>query len=132
MSMDAVRPLRQRMIEDMNARLYSIGPSSTGTETQEPDPEDFCRLLRARRERPCRCRAAEQRDELAPPHSITSVARRRIDVGNTIPNLFAVLRLTISSNFVGNSAGTSAGLEPRNTFATIAAPWRKMFGGCTP
>ena len=33
------------------------------------------RLLRARRERPRRRRAAEQRDELAPLHSITSSAR---------------------------------------------------------
>jgi hypothetical protein len=32
------------------------------------------RLLRARRERPCRCRAADQRDELASPH-IRSQAR---------------------------------------------------------
>jgi hypothetical protein len=32
------------------------------------------RLLRARRERPCR-RAAEQRDDVAPVHSITSSAR---------------------------------------------------------
>jgi hypothetical protein len=31
-------------------------------------------LLRARRERPCRC-AAEHHDELAPLHSITSSAR---------------------------------------------------------
>ena len=34
-----------------------------------------CRLLRACRERPRRRRAAEQRDELAAPHSITSSAR---------------------------------------------------------
>ena len=34
-------------------------------------------LLRARRERPRRRRAAEQRDELAPSHSITSSARAR-------------------------------------------------------
>src|SRR5262249_20011547 len=78
-------------------------------------------LLRARHERPGRCRAAEQRNERAPPHSITSLARSRIDVGNTIPNLFAVLRLTTSSNFVGNSAGTSLGFAPRNTLATIGA-----------
>src|ERR671934_252922 len=32
-------------------------------------------LLRARRERPCSRRAAEQRDEVAPLHSITSSAR---------------------------------------------------------
>src|SRR5262249_47761432 len=36
---------------------------------------DTPRLLRPRRERPCCSRAAEQRDELAPPHSITSSAR---------------------------------------------------------
>jgi hypothetical protein len=34
-----------------------------------------CWLLRARRERLRSCRAAEQRDELAPSHSITSLAR---------------------------------------------------------
>ena len=33
--------------------------------------------LRARRERPCDCRTAEKRDELAPSHSITSSARAR-------------------------------------------------------
>ena len=35
---------------------------------QEPDGRQLRRLLRARRERPRRRRAAEQRDELAPPH----------------------------------------------------------------
>jgi hypothetical protein len=33
------------------------------------------RLLRTRRERPCGRHAAEQRDELAPLHSITSSAK---------------------------------------------------------
>src|SRR5262249_51704595 len=75
----------------------------------------------ARAPRPRRSRAAEKGDELAPPHSITSSACSRIDVGNTIPNLFAVLRLATSTNFVGNSAGTSLGFEPRNTLATIGA-----------
>src|SRR6516164_1652082 len=89
--------------------------------TDKADTQHLRLLLRARRERP-RCNAAEQRDELAALHSITSSARSRIDVGNAIPNLFAVLRLMIRSNFVGSSAGTSAGFEPRNTFATIVAP----------
>ena len=40
-------------------------------------------LLRARRERPRRRRAAEQRDELAPFHSITSSARAS-SVGGTV------------------------------------------------
>jgi hypothetical protein len=32
-------------------------------------------LLRARRERPRGCRAADERDEIATPHSITSSAK---------------------------------------------------------
>jgi hypothetical protein len=39
-------------------------------------------LLRSRRERPRRRRAAQQRDELATPHSTTSSARAR-SVGGT-------------------------------------------------
>src|SRR5262249_23749177 len=38
---------------------------------QEPDNWSLPRLLRARRERPRRCRAAEKGDELAAFHSIT-------------------------------------------------------------
>src|SRR6516165_8966584 len=47
----------------------------------EPDSRELYRLLRARRERPRR-RAAEQGDELAPFHSITSSARAS-SVGGT-------------------------------------------------
>src|SRR5262249_46080705 len=56
--------------------------------------------LRARRQRPRR-RAAEQRDELAPLHSITSSARAS-SVGETsIPIAFAALALMTNSNRVG-------------------------------
>ena len=41
---------------------------------QKANPIDFPGLLCPRRERPRRRRAAEQRDELAPFHSITSSA----------------------------------------------------------
>src|SRR5262249_22766056 len=51
------------------------------------------RLLRSRRERP-RCRAAEQRDELAPSHSITSSARASSVAGTSRPSALAVLRLS--------------------------------------
>jgi hypothetical protein len=44
-------------------------------------------LLCARNERPC---AAEQYDELSPPHSITSSARARSDDGTVRPSAFAV------------------------------------------
>jgi hypothetical protein len=44
---------------------------------KEPDSWQLVWLLRAHRQRPRNCRAAEQRDELAAFHSITSLARER-------------------------------------------------------
>jgi hypothetical protein len=44
---------------------------------EHADAPHALRLLRARRERPRRCRAAEQRDELATFHRITSRQVRR-------------------------------------------------------
>jgi hypothetical protein len=60
------------------------------------------RLLRARYERPC-SRTAEERDELAPLHSITSSARASSVGGTWMPSALAVLRLMTSSNLVGCS-----------------------------
>src|SRR5215813_2817215 len=68
-------------------------------------------LLRPRRERP-RSRAAEQRDELAPLHSMTWVARASTDGGTSRPSALAVLRLIASSYFVGACSGRSAGFWP--------------------
>src|SRR6476619_8538843 len=79
---------------------------------QETDPRDFRWLLRMRCERPRRRRAAEQRDELATPHSITSSARASSVSGTVRPSAFAVLRLMINSNFVGACTGRSAGFSP--------------------
>ena len=62
----------------------SIDPSAMGCRRargQQPDGRQLARLLRARRKRPSRRRAAEQRDELAPLHSITSSVRASSDVG---------------------------------------------------
>ena len=70
-----------------------------------------CRLLRACRERPRR-RAAEQRDEVAPLHSITSSARATRVRGTSRPSTFAVRRLRNSSTFVVCWTGRSAGLSP--------------------
>src|SRR5262245_42298670 len=70
------------------------------------------RFLRACPERP-RHRAAEQRDELAPPHhSITSSARASSGSGTVRPSALAVLRLMTSSSFVACWTGRSAGLSP--------------------
>src|SRR5262245_27266356 len=68
-------------------------------------------LLRPRRKRPRR-RTAEQRNELAPPHSITSSARARSVGGTVRPRAFAVFRLITSSYLVGACTGRSAGLSP--------------------
>src|SRR5262249_2865576 len=65
-----------------------------------PDAPHALRLLRACGERPRCRRAAEQRDELAPVHSITSSALPSSEDGNFKPSAFAALRLRISSNFV--------------------------------
>src|SRR5262245_15316996 len=53
-------------------------------------------LLSARGERPRRRRTAQKRDELAPPHSITSSARKRNAGGTESPMAFAAFRLTTS------------------------------------
>src|SRR5262245_3343927 len=68
-------------------------------------------LLRPRRQRPPR-RAAEQRDEFAPSHSITSSARASTLAGTSRPSAFAVFRLMTSSYLVGVCTGRSAGFSP--------------------
>ena len=57
-------------------------------------------------------RATEQRDELAPLHSITSSARASRFGGTSSPSVLAVLRLMTNSNLVGCWTGRSAGLAP--------------------
>jgi hypothetical protein len=54
------------------------------------DPSNSVGLLRARRKRPCSRHAAEQRDELAPLHSITSSARASSVGGTVRPSIRAV------------------------------------------
>src|SRR5262249_54279736 len=57
-------------------------------------------------------RAAEQRDELAPPHSITSSARASSVAGTSRPNIIAVCKLITNSNLVDCTTGRSAGFAP--------------------
>jgi hypothetical protein len=52
---------------------------------------------------------ADDRDELAPSHSITSSARPSDDGGTSRPSAVAVLRLIASSYLVGACTGKSAG-----------------------
>src|SRR6266568_8074417 len=83
----------------------------------DPDARYTRRLLRARRARPRnvrRRRAAEQRYELAAPHSITSSARASSVGGMVSPSALAVFRLITSSYLVGACTGRSAGFSPRD------------------
>src|SRR5262249_12471341 len=78
---------------------------------EHADERLFRRLLPACRGRRRR-RAAEQRDELAAFHSITSSARASRRSGTVRPSAFAVLRLITSSYLVGACTGRSPGLSP--------------------
>src|SRR5713101_5654080 len=74
---------------------------------------NFSGLLRAAGERPDQEAASEDDDESpAGDHWISSSARISNVCGMVSPSAFAVLRLITSSNFVGCSTGSSAGLEP--------------------
>jgi hypothetical protein len=77
----------------------------------------------AARTRPRR-RTTEQRDELAPPHSITSSAAACSVRGTVSPSACAVVRLITNSKWVGCRTGSSAGLAPLRICATYSPAWR--------
>src|SRR5262245_51494550 len=77
---------------------------------QHPDAPHR-RLLRASRERP-RSHAAEQRDELASFHSITSSAATSSLSGTVRPSILAVEALITSSNLLDCTRWRSAGFAP--------------------
>src|SRR5262245_326890 len=88
------------------------------------------RLLRTRRQRPRR-RAAEQSEEFAPLHSITSSARASSVGGTSRRSALAVVRLMTRLNLVGCSTGMSLGFAPRRILSTIPAVrlhWSGKFG----
>src|SRR5262249_26596100 len=96
--------------EALPERRNGIFECSGRSAVEEPDHRHR-RLLRARRERPDR-RTAEQRDEPAALHSITSSARARSVDGTSKRSARAVLRLITSSNLVACMTGRSIGLVP--------------------
>src|SRR5262249_19075922 len=103
-----------------------------GKTHQHADAPHPLALLRARRKRPCRRRAAEERDERAASHSITSSALSRNDSWVVRPSALAVARLMIRSNLVGCSIGTSAACPPRRMLSTSTAVRRKRSGKLGP
>src|SRR5882757_9615335 len=99
-------------------RGHSVIGRTVGSDAKITDHR-YCRLLRARRERP-RHRAAKPRDELPSPHWITSSAVANSVSGIVRPSAFAVLRLMTNSNLVACSMGRSAGLVPLRILSTKA------------
>src|SRR5262249_54871244 len=86
-------------------------PGGLGRRSQVSDGRKLRRLLRPCRERPSR-RAAEQRDELPSPHSITSSAVPSSVAGTSSPRTLAVCRLMTNSNFAARITGRSPGFSP--------------------
>src|SRR5262245_61830069 len=89
----------------------TTGESTGGSAVYEGNHR-YCRLLGAHRHRPSCHRPAEQRDELAAFHSMTSSARASRVGGTSRPRALAVLRLITSSYLVGCCTGRSAGFSP--------------------
>src|SRR5215472_12547741 len=113
----------QPSLVDVSERAHPVAQAferRPGLIGENADATDVRVPLGDGRERPRRCHA-EQRDELAPLHSITSSARASSVGGISMPIALAVLRLRTRSNFVGCSTGISLGLVPRNTLSTSSA-----------
>src|SRR6478672_7997811 len=76
-------------------------------------------------------RAAEQCDELAPLHSITSSARARSVGGTSRPSALAVLRLIASLYLVDACTGRLAAFSPlrmRSTYPAARRYWSSRSG----
>ena len=79
--------------------------------TGEQTDHGHRRLLPARRERPRGRAAAEQGDELAPFHSITSSARASSVAGTSRPSAFAVLRLINRRRSISRDCSLAQGIS---------------------
>jgi hypothetical protein len=88
-----------------------------GCRQEHANPPHRLALLRSRRKRP-HSRAAEERDELATAHSITSSAVASSLSGTVRPSILAVSALMTSSNFDDCTTGKSAGFVPLRTRPT--------------
>src|SRR5262249_28777615 len=118
--------LLQRLDESSHEILsFSIMSGEWG---EHADAPHALALLRPHRKRPRRRRSAEQRDELAPLHSMTSSARASRVGATSMPSALAVLRLMINSKRVACSMGRSAGFVPFKTLSTSAIERRQMCG----
>jgi hypothetical protein len=102
--------LRPALRQRFSSLTGALPKSSRSESPAEPDHHiaRFCAPARNR----LHSRAAEQRDELAAFHSITSSAIASTPGGIVRPSVLAVLRFITSSNLVGCNTGRSAGFSP--------------------
>ncbi len=96
----------------------SVGGSCCLQERAKKSDHWHRRLLRPRIERPSGGSAAKQRDEVAPYHSITSLAAETKSGEIAIPRAWAVRRLITKSNCDEALMGRSPGLAPRRIRST--------------
>src|SRR5262249_6045330 len=108
---------RQSPFRSSHGGIRPWGPPIPPLKRHKRPDHRHRRLLRARRERP-RGRAAEQRDEVAPFHSITSSARPTSGSGTLRPSALAVFRLMINSTLVVCWTGRSPGFSPLRILPT--------------
>src|SRR5215469_2476430 len=94
---------------DAGLSFWIVG---SGAHENANAPHPLGRRLCARRERPRGRGAPGERDELAPPHSITSSAATSSLSGTATPSIRAVRVLMTSSNFDDWTTGRSAVLAP--------------------
>src|SRR5262245_4468023 len=125
--------IRALLMPELGHALFESKPDrrSSWLGTERTDTEHLLWLLRARRDRPTDGRAAEQRYERAPLHSITSSARASNVGGTSRASAFAALRLIASSYFVGACTGRSAGFAPlrmRSTYSAAGRDWLTRSG----
>src|SRR5262245_60156672 len=99
-----LQPLKKRRIAPLSDGIVCC-------ERHEHADAPHGALLRARRKRPG-SRSAEQRDELAPIHSITSSASESRLSEILMPSALAVFKLITVSNLVGCNTGSSEGFAP--------------------
>ena len=87
--------------EALTKRRKKPAPKPAGRSGREHANYRRSALLGPCCKRPSSGNTAKETDELAPPHSITSSARSRIDGGTVRPSALAVLVFTAISNFTG-------------------------------
>src|SRR6516164_4466856 len=113
-----LQPLQERRETRLSFRVVR------GEIHEHADAAHALALLRACDERPRCRRAAEERDEVPPVHSITSSTATSSLSGTVRPSILAVEALMTSSNLLDCTTGKSAGFAPLRMRPVYTPMWR--------